>query len=207
MDAIAIEFMTESMLMYVREFYASRMGTHPFLSKEAVTSGLTYSELFVREREAEWEKMVFPFDSTPAIWRDDALNIEEIIYNAGDGPRPGEKDLRLLKYGKQEVIKPGSIFRAVLWGERVPAVEKGQPFFIGKKRGSCVITFVTHSENIILRNEPSGTILPIQLNLDQISRFPSYIPLATLSRFLIVKIPAGGWGRWLNVGGFSVPVP
>jgi len=207
MDAIAIEFMTESMLMYVREFYASRMGTHPFLSKEAVASALTYSELFVRERKAEWEKMVFPFDCTPAISRDDALNLEEIIYNAGDGPRPGERDLRLLKYGKQVVIKPGSIFRAVLWGERVPGVGKGQPFFIGKKRGSCVITSVTHSVNVIAGKEALGIILPIQVNLDQMSRFSSYIPLATLSRFLIVKIPAGGWESWLNVGGFSVPVP
>ncbi len=207
MDVVGIEFMTESMTSYVREFYASRMGTLLYFSKEALANGLTYSEMLLRDKRDEWEEMEFPFDCTPAIPVNGAVKIDELIYNVGDGPRePGGKDLRLLKFGKQEVIQPGSLFRAMLWGDDLPDLTVGMTFFLGKKRGSCVLTSVKKVEKVGPTVTPSGIILPVQVTPSQLTQVSAYHPLVTLNRFLIVEVPSGAYNRWLNVVDYSVPM-
>ncbi|HID94847.1 MAG TPA: hypothetical protein EYP53_02155 [Candidatus Latescibacteria bacterium] len=207
MDVVGIEFMTESMTSYVREFYASRMGTILYFSKEALANGLTYSEMLLRDKRDEWEEVEFPFDCTPAIPVNGAVKIDELIYSVGDGPRvSGDKDLRLLKFGRQEVIQPGSLFRAMLWGDDLPDLAVGMTFFLGKKRGSCVLTSVNKVEEADPTAIPSGIILPVQVTPSQLAQVSAYHPLVTLNRFLIVKIPSGAYDKWLNVANYSVPM-
>lgn len=208
MDAVLIEFMMESMALYVREFFAGRMGTLSYFSKQCVGNALAYSEMFTRDKTEEWQEQWFPFDCTPAVPLSETVKIEEIIYNVGVNDRPqipGEKDRRLLRFGRQEIIQPGALFRAILWGT-LPMLEKRQNFFIGKKRGAAVIRDVKRAWNVKITDCPSGTIMPVQIRLDQLHIFSSYQPLVAMNRFLIVRVPAWGHDRWLNVDEYSVPV-
>ncbi len=208
MDAAVIEFMTESMTLYLREFFASHMGTLLYFSKESLANALTYSEMLVRDKDEKWKEQCFPFDCTPAIPVNGAVKVDELIYNVGVGDRPQipvEKDKRILRFGRQEVIQPGSIFRAVLWGD-LPILEKGQTFLIGKKRGTAVITEVKIVRDVEATRFPSGIIMPIQILPGQISVFSSYQPLVAMNRFLIVKVPARAHDKWLNVERYSVPL-
>lgn len=208
MDAVLIEFMIESMTLYVREFFAGRMRTSVYFSKQCLGNALTYSEMFIRDKTEEWEEQRFPFDCTPAVPLSETVRIEEIIYNAGVGDRsqiPRGKDRRLLRFGRQEVIQPGSLFRAILWGT-LPKLEKQQTFFIGKKRGAAVIRAADRVRDAKITDSPSGNIMPIQIRLDQLSIVQSYQPLMVMNRFLLVRVPAGAHDKWLNVKEYSVPV-
>lgn len=204
MQAALIEFLTESMALYGREFYASRMGTIIYFSKEALANGLTYSECFLRDKRDRWEEQAFPFNCTPAVPVEGAVRVEEVIYRAGDDPGSDQKDRRLLRFGTQEVISPGSVFRAMLWGN-LPELSLGQVFWIGKKRGTAVITALELREEAEITGQPRGLILPIQIAVPQASKFPAYEPLVLMHRFLIIRLPAMATRKWLNVAGYSTP--
>jgi hypothetical protein len=111
MKAAYVEFRLESSTMNTREFYASRQGTHKYLTKEAVASAITYGDVLRRNKKDEWKPLdtQFNFDCTPAM----PVNVQtlETVYKAGDDPNAG-----LLRYGHQELLLPGSIFRFAAWG-------------------------------------------------------------------------------------------
>ncbi|MHC1585737.1 MAG: hypothetical protein ACXQS7_05715, partial [Candidatus Syntropharchaeia archaeon] len=196
MRVALVEFRLESYSMYLREFYASRMGSLMYFSKEAVANAISYSDMFKRDRKEEWKEIEFPFKNTPAVPID--VRVDEIVYKAGDDPNRG-----LLRYGKQEVILPGSIFKTALWGE-YPRIERGQVFFIGKKRGTAVITKLSEYERE-LEEKYIGKIFPIQVSPVDLNKFDKYRPLIATSRFFIIQPYSGKDLRWLNVDDHSIP--
>ncbi len=197
MRVALIEFRLESYSMYLREFYASRMGSLMYFSKEAVANAISYSDMFKRNRKEEWKETDFSFKNAPAIPID--VRMDEIVYKAGDNPNQG-----LLRYGKQEVILPGSLFKAALWGE-YPRIEEGQVFFIGKKRGTAVITKLSECERE-LEEGYTGVVFPIQVSPKDLKRFDKYKPLIATSRFFIIQPYSGRDLRWLNIDGYSIPI-
>lgn len=198
MRAAYVEFQLESSTMNTREFYASRQGTHKYLTKEAVASAITYSETLQRSKTDEWKPLNFPFDCTPAM----PVNVQtvETVYKAGDEP-----DVGLLRYGRQELLTPGSIFRFVVWGE-MPDLWKGQIFLIGKKRASAVITTVVLEEIEPGTTAQSDRVIPIQVPPLDLARFSSYAPLVLTTRYAIVQVPLRAARRRFVVGGWAVPL-
>ena len=180
MKVAYVEFRLESSTQNVREFYASRAGTHKFLTKEAIACAITYSEVLQRDKKEEYQPLNFDFSSTPA----EPIEVKtvEVVYKAGDNPNVG-----LLRYGRQELILPGSTFRFVMWGN-IPSLISGQVFFIGKKRAPAQIIqaiTVDTEPDIISR---SGKIMPIQLLPTEMARLPAFIPLILTNRYCIVKL-------------------
>ncbi|MBO8127655.1 MAG: hypothetical protein H0Z39_00430 [Peptococcaceae bacterium] len=143
--------------------------------------------------------MTFPFDCTPA----EAIEVRttEVIYKAGDDPKAG-----LLRFGRQELLLPGSRFRFVAWGE-VPSLQVGQVFLIGKKRAAAVIT-ACHIEDDV---EPdtinsAPVVLPVQVTVSDLVKLPAYRPIAATGRYLIVAVPILPRMRRLKVGDYVVPL-
>ncbi len=183
MKAAVVNFRLESASMYLKEFYASKMGTLDYFSKEAIANAITYKEMFKRDKKQDWEEMQFSFDNTPAVPTN--FSRETIVYKAGDDPKKG-----LLRYGKQEVLMPGSEFRFIVWGD-FPELKLSQIFFIGKKRAPAKIVSISQEFDVKPSKEVKGNPFPIQVNLTALKRIKRYILHVATSRFFIISIPPG----------------
>jgi len=198
MRAAYVEFRLESSTMNTREFYASRQGTHKYLTKEAVASAITYTEALQRSKEDEWKPLAFPFDCTPAMPVD--VHTLETVYKAGDEPNVG-----LLRYGRQELLTPGSVFRFAAWGD-VPDLWEGQVFLIGKKRAAGQITVCEPVEAERDTTTQADRVMPIQVPPLKLARFEAFVPLILTARYAIVQVPLHpGLPRFI-AGGWAVPL-
>lgn len=184
--------------MNTREFYASRQGTHRYLTKEAVASAISYHDALRRDKTEQWKPLEFPFDCTPAMPID--VHTLETVYKAGDEP-----DVGLLRYGRQELLLPGSMFRFAAWGD-LPPLWEGQIFLIGKKRAAARITLCVLVEVEADTSCLADRIIPIQVPPLKLSEFEAFIPLILTARYAIVQIPLRPNLRRLVVGGWAVPL-
>jgi len=195
MNAALIEFRLESATQNVREFYAGRMGTHTFLTKESVCSALLCEECLTRDRRADFRPLAFPFQATPAIGVD--VHMEEVVYKAGD-----EVDVGLLRYGKQQLLMPGSCFRCVIWGD-IPSVQTGQVILIGKKRAAAELTTCVVSD-VVPNMTTGGTLLPVQVSPKRLPEV--YALLAITARYAIVRVPLSADVKRFSIAGYAVPL-
>lgn len=198
MWATYVEFRLESSTMNTREFYASRQGTHKYLTKEAVASAITYSEVLQRNKRDEWTPLTFAFDCTPAMPVD--VYTLETVYKAGDEP-----DVGLLRYGRQELLMPGSIFRFIAWGD-LPALQAGQVFLIGKKRAAARITMCVLAEVEPNTTAQADWVMPIQVPPPELVQFDAYVPLVLTARYAIVQVSLRPGRPRFVLGGWAVPL-
>jgi hypothetical protein len=199
MRAIYAEFRLESSTMNTREFYASRQGTHRYLTKEAVASAITYGEALQRDKRDQWEPLHLPFDCTPAM----PVNVRtfESVYKAGD-----QADAGLLRYGRQGLLVPGSVFRFVAWGD-IPLLWEGQVVLIGKKRAAAQIVQCVSADNIEPdKTTQSSQVIPIQVPPLKLNQFEAFVPLILTARYAIVQIPLRPALDRFVVGGWAVPL-
>lgn len=195
MNAALIEFRLESATQNVREFYAGRMGTQTFFTKEAICMALSYEEHLARDRRANFKPLAFPFQATPALSIE--VRLQEVVYKAGD-----KVDVGLLRYGKQQLMMPGSVFRCMIWGE-IPTLQAGQVILIGKKRAAAEITTCVVVE-VTPDTTTGGTVLPLQV---QPTSMPEvYSLLAITARYAIIRVPLSADIRRFAVSGYAVPL-
>jgi hypothetical protein len=198
MRAAYAEFRLESSTMNTREFYASRQGTQRYLTKEAVACGIAYSEVLQRNKRDEWAPLGFNFDCTPAM--PVQLRTLEAVYKAGDSPNVG-----LLRYGRQDLLMPGSVYRFVAWGD-VPPLWEGQIFLIGKKRAAARVTLCESVEVQPDTRAEAERVIPIQVPPLDLGQFAAFAPLVLTARYAIVQVPLGPGVRRFVVGGWAVPL-
>lgn len=198
MQAAYVEFQLDSSTMNTREFYASRQGTHRYLTKEAVASAVTYSEVLVRNKTDLWTPLDFAFDCTPAA--PISVRTASTTYKAGDQPNMG-----LLRFGRQELLMPGSTFRFVAWGN-LPPLWTGQMFLIGKKRAAARLTTLFSAEPELDTKSPAEGVMPIQLPPLELGKLKAYRPIALTARYAIVQIPLGPDVPRVVVNGWAVPM-
>jgi hypothetical protein len=196
--AALLEFELDSSTQNVGPFYAGYEGTFQYLTREAVCSALLYTDSLWQDKNAAYQPLAFPFDSTPA--EPVHVDIAEVIYKAGDVPDEG-----LLRFGRQVLLLPGSRFRCALWGD-LPSLVEGQVFLIGKKRAPAFIA------NLLLENvEPNYTVegptLPVQLPPAAVVQFRAFAPLVGTARYFILKLPLTPTLRRFAIGGYVVPWP
>jgi hypothetical protein len=200
MEAAYVEFRLESSTMNTREFYASRQGTHRYLTKEAVANAITYSEVLQRSKVDEWKSLAseFEFDCTPAM--PVSVQTLDTIYKAGDDPNSG-----LLRYGRQELLLPGSIFRFAVWGT-LPPLWKGQMILIGKKRAAAQITKCVRVDAKFDTINLGDRVMPIQVSPSKLKEIPAYVPLILTARYAIIQIHLQpGQSRFI-VEGWAIPL-
>ena len=197
MKAALIEFQLESATQNQRSFYAGYATTLRYFTREAVCSALSYSDSICRTKDQSYEPLVFPFQSTPAI----PVNVAtaDIVYKAGDRQAEG-----LLRFGRQEVLLPGSLFRTIVWGE-LPDLQLGQLFLIGKKRAPAKITRLT-TDNVTPDFVAEGETMPIQLPPQHVMMFGAFAPLVATQRYFIVKIPLRPTMQRIAIGDYVVPL-
>jgi len=151
-----------------------------------------------QDKTADYQPLTFPFESTPAepveAWT------AEVIYRAGD-----IQDQGLLRFGRQELLLPGSRFRCALWGE-LPSLVEGQVFLIGKKRAPARIVRLI-VEDVQPDYIVEGQTLPVQLSPTDVMRFPAFAPLVGTYRYFILKLPLTPELRRFAIGGYVVPWP
>lgn len=200
MKAAYVEFRLESATMNTREFYASRQGTHKYLTKEAVACAITYSEVLRRSKKEEWAPLMpeFGFDCTPAM--PVAVRTLETVYKAGDDVNVG-----LLRYGRQELLLPGSIFRFVAWGD-LPSLREGQIVLIGKKRAAAQLAKCVLAEVEPDTDMPAAQVMPIQVPPETVVDYGAFIPLVLTMRYAIVQVPLQPGRPRLVVNGWAVPL-
>jgi len=184
--------------MNTREFYASRQGTQRYLTKEAVACGIAYSEVLQRNKRDEWAPLSFDFDCTPAM----PVHVRtlEAVYKAGDSPNVG-----LLRYGRQDLLMPGSVYRFVAWGD-VPPLWEGQIFLIGKKRAAARVTLCESVEVQPDTRAEADRVMPIQVPPLDLGQFAAFAPLVLTARYAIVQVPLGPGVQRFVVGGWAVPL-
>lgn len=199
MQAAYVEFQLDSSTMNTREFYASRQGTHRYLTKEAVASAITYSEVLLRKKSDLWVPLDFAFDCTPAA--PITVRTANTVYKAGDQPNTG-----LLRFGRQELIMPGSTFRFIVWGS-LPPLWSGQVFLIGKKRAAARVTALFTAEpEPDTKAEAPGGVMPIQLPPLELAKLRAYRPIALTARYAIVQLSLGPDVPRVVVNGWAVPM-
>jgi len=196
--AALLEFELESSTQNVGPFYAGYEGTLRYFTREAVCSALTYADCIWQDKTEPYQFLSFPFESTPAEPVD--VRTAEVIYNAGDKPDQG-----LLRFGKQDLLLPGSCFRCALWGD-LPPLAEGQVFLIGKKRAPARIVRLT-IEDVQPNYTAEGPTLPVQLPPDAVTRYRAFAPLVGTHRYLILKLPLMPDLRRFAIGGYIVPWP
>jgi hypothetical protein len=198
MQAAYVEIQLDSSTMNTREFYASRQGTHRFLTKEAVASAITYSEALIRSKSDLWIPLDVEFDCTPAA----PINVRttSTTYKAGDQPNKG-----LLRFGRQELMMPGSTFRFVAWGN-LPPLWTGQVVLIGKKRAAARVTAFFSAEPELDTKSAAVGVMPIQLPPLELGKLKAYRPIALTARYAIVQIPLGPDVPRVVVNGWAVPM-
>lgn len=198
MKAALLEFELESSTQNVGPFYAGYEGTLRYFTREAVCSALTYADCIWQDKTEPYQPLSFPFESTPAEPVD--VHTAEVIYNAGDKPDQG-----LLRFGKQDLLLPGSRFRCALWGD-LPRLAEGQVFLIGKKRAPARIAQLT-IENVEPNYAAKGPTLPVQLPPDAVTHYLAFAPLVGTQRYFILRLPLTPDLRRFGVGGYVVPWP
>lgn len=198
MKAALLEFELESSTQNVGPFYAGYEGTLRYLTREAVCSALTYTDRIWQDKTEAYQSLAFPFESTPAEPVD--VHTAEVVYNAGDIPDQG-----LLRFGKQELLMPGSRFRCVVWGD-LPSLAEGQVFLIGKKRAPARIAHLT-IEDVQPNYADEGPTLPVQMPPDAVTRYRAFAPLVGTQRYFILKLPLTPDLRRFAVSGYVVPYP
>jgi hypothetical protein len=198
MLATYAEFRLESSTMNTREFYASRQGTQRYLTREAVACAISYSEILTRDKTVEWASLNFDFDCTPAV--PVRLQSLEVVYKAGDDPNAG-----LLRYGRQDMLMPGSVFRFVAWGN-VPALREGQIILIGKKRAAARMTVCRSAEVEPDTSAGANRVMPIQVPPLELRRLEAFSPLVLTARYAIIQIPLRQNLRRIVVEGWAVPI-
>ena len=198
MKAALIEFELESSTQNVGPFYAGYERTLEYLTREAVCSALTYTDRIWQDRGESYHPLSFPFDSTPAS--PVKVQTAAVIYKAGDRPDQG-----LLRFGKQELLLPGSRFICALWGD-LPALAEGQIFLIGKKRAPARIVKLT-VRDVQPDYVSEGPTLPVQLAPDAVMRYRAFAPLVGTRRYFILKLPLSPDLRRFAIGGYVVPLP
>lgn len=198
MKAAYIEFRLDSSTMNTREFYASRQGTHRYLTKESVASALTYSEVIRRDKKDQWVPLKFDFDCTPAS----PVNVrtQDTVYKAGDQP-----DVGLLRYGHQELLMPGSVFCTVIWGDS-PELWEGQVVLIGKKRAPAQIVTYLQVDVQPDTKAKAEYIMPIQVPPLQVGQYGTFIPLVFTARYAIIQVPLRPDQLRFVVNGRAVPL-
>lgn len=197
MKAALIEFQLESATQNMRSYYAGYATTMRYFTREAVCSAFSYADSIWRDRHQQYEPLVFPFDSIPASPID--VKTADVIYKAGDNVGEG-----LLRFGRQEVLLPGSTFRTILWGD-LPPLEKGQIILIGKKRAPAQITSLL-VDVVSVDHESDGAMLPIQLPPKSVMSFGAFAPLVATQRYFILKIPLRPQIERFTIGGYVVPL-
>jgi hypothetical protein len=197
MEAALIEFELESATQNMRGFYASYASTWQYFTREAVCSALTYTDSIWQDRQQEYQPLSFTFDSTPA--EPVAVETIDAIYKAGD-----EADQGLLRFGKQQLLLPGSRFRCAAWGS-LPRLTEGQIFLIGKKRAPARIMRLV-LEEVEVNYSSEGITLPVQLPPSHVMSFGAFAPLVGTHRYFILKIPLHAGLKRFSVGGFVVPI-
>lgn len=198
MKAVYVEFRLESATMNTREFYASKQGTHKYLTKGAVACAISYSEVLQRNKKDDWTPLTFDFDCTPAAPID--IRTLETVYKAGD-----KADIGLLRYGRQELIMPGSVFRFVVWGQ-VPPLWEGQIFLIGKKRAVARVITCVQSDVEPDTKTPAENVMPIQVPPLSVIQFRAFVPLVLTANYAIVQVPLQVGQPRLVVNGWGVPL-
>lgn len=198
MLATYAEFRLESATMNTREFYASRQGTQRYLTRDAVACAISYSETLARDKTVEWAPLSFDFDCTPAV--PVRLQSLEVVYKAGDDPNAG-----LLRYGRQDLLMPGSVFRFVTWGG-VPSLREGQIILIGKKRAAARVTLCRSAEVEPDTSAQADRVMPIQVPPLELTRFEAFSPLVLTARYAIVQLPLRPGLRRFVVEGWAVPI-
>jgi hypothetical protein len=198
MKAAYVEFRLESATMNTREFYASKQGTHKYLTKGAVACAISYSEVLQRNKKDEWSALTFDFDCTPAV----PVHVRtlETVYKAGDKANEG-----LLHYGHQELIMPGSVFRFVAWGE-LPLLWEGQIFLIGKKRAAARVITCIQSDVEPDTRASAEHVMPIQIPPLSVTQFSAFVPLVLTANYAIVQVPLQPGRLRLVVNGWGVPL-
>jgi hypothetical protein len=198
MKAAYVEFRLESATMNTREFYASKQGTHKYLTKGAVACAISYSEVLQRNKKDDWSALTFDFDCTPAV----PVNIRtlETVYKAGD-----KADAGLLRYGRQELIMPGSVFRFVAWGD-LPPLWEGQVFLIGKKRAAAQVIKCVQSNVEPDTKTSAEHVMPIQIPPLSATQFGAFVPLVLTAYYAIVQVPLQPGRPRLVVNGWGVPL-
>lgn len=198
MQAALIEFELESATQNMSGFYAGYASTWHYFTREAVCSALSYADSLWREKDQEYQSLSFPFESTPA--EPIAVETFDVIYKAGDQGNQG-----LLRFGKQELLLPGSRFRCVIWGE-LPSLEPEQIFLIGKKRAPARITNLVIQE-VELDYTSDGILLPIQVSPTSVGMYSAFTPLVGTHRYFILRIPLHSTIRRFSIGECVVPLP
>lgn len=198
MNAVYVEFELESATMNTREFYASRQGTHRFFTKEAVACSITYSEALMRSKADEWAPLSFRFSCTPAM--PIRVFTLDTVYKAGDNPNVG-----LLRYGRQELLMPGSSFRFIAWGE-VPDLKAGQIFLIGKKRAAARITTCVHEHVHPSKGRNDFQSMPIQVSPIKVMQYGAFTPIAITARYAVIKVAITDDTPCLIINDWAVPL-
>lgn len=198
MKVAYVEFCLESATMNTREFYASRQGTHRYMTKEAVSCAITYSDVFRRNKKDNWKPLNFSFNCTPAA----PVNVKtyETVYKAGDKPNVG-----LLRYGYQELFMPGSTFRFIAWGD-LPHLFSGQVILIGKKRAAARVVTCIKSDAEPDTQTRAANIMPIQVLPSEVMRYDAFIPLVLTARYAIIQVPLSLSRARLVINNWAVPV-
>ena len=198
MKAVYVEFRLESATMNTREFYASRQGTHQYLTKSAVACAITYSETLRRNKKDEWRQLDFDFDCTPAA----PIKVQSAVtvYKAGDDQNAG-----LLRFGRQELLLPGSTFRFVAWGD-LPPLWEGQIFLIGKKRAAARIVVCVEDGIEPDTKSLADHVMPIQIPPLMAVQYSAFIPLVLTAYYAIVEVPLQQGFPRIVVNGWGVPV-
>lgn len=198
MKAAYVEFRLESATMNTREFYASKQGTHKYLTKGAVACAISYNEVLQRNKKDDWSALSFDFDCTPAV----PVNIRtlETVYKAGD-----KADVGLLRYGRQELIMPGSVFRFVAWGG-LPQLWEGQVFLIGKKRAAARVITCVQSDVEPDTKTSAEHVMPIQIPPLSVAQFGAFVPLVLTAYYAIVQVPLEPGRPRLVLNGWGVPL-
>ena len=197
MQAALIEFQLESSTQNQRGFYAGYASTWRYFTRESVCAALSYEDSLWRDKTESYQPLSFSFDSTPA----EPIHVEtdEVLYKAGDLGDQG-----LLRFGRQELILPGSTFRCVVWGE-LPDLQLGQLFLIGKKRAPARIQYLL-IEDVEVDYTSEGQLMPIQLPPNHVMSYGAFAPLVGTQRYFILKIPLHRNVPRFLIGGYAVPV-
>ena len=113
-------------------------------------------------------------------------------------------DQGLLRFGKQELILPGSTFRCVVWGD-LPGLELGQVFLIGKKRAPARICQLKIAE-VTVDHDSTGRLMPIQLPPAHVMSYGAFAPLVGTQRYFILKIPLRDNVARFVIDGYAIPI-
>ncbi len=142
MKGAVLKLRLESHTANTSSWYARTQKTHKFLSRESVIAATTNTDWIVQETETDYDPdFVYgdhpKFYATPAMPEDISIRKYEVGSRMKEDVDETPQE-HLLAYGHRELILPGSIFRAIVWGN-YPEIAEGDICLIGKERAEAVI--------------------------------------------------------------------